>query len=379
MMKKAYLFLIALSVCSLLWACNADDPENLFGVTEEQETTSGVTVPQETIQTALINQSEYQYGNMQKNVPSGNFARQENTVLFTFTPEFNQLTGSKESSLYVYDLVSGEVSLFCKDATCQHRSSECAAAGVNSNLEQYGGRLYGMQFPGTVMELKDGRFEPVTEGTVRHFWHSDGNLYAMTADASLVVYENGSDKSRILLEEYSGYWETIFDGYLYFSEADNVNRINLRAEDPQKEVLVRNTMYITDGQHIYYTPEQENYRLYRCDMDGSNPTLLLDKPVLTSRANFDEEYFYFLLNTKYAQVEEETGMTLCRFPKADPTQVEKIAELDGVDGDVYTMPGADQIIVSVESPIDEDGNGVRSLYIMGTDGGNPRLLTLPQL
>ncbi|MBQ3503731.1 MAG: hypothetical protein IJA75_03390 [Oscillospiraceae bacterium] len=360
-MKKTYLLLAALSLCIVLLACGADPTSHSVGAAASAE--HNITVPVE--QPISIPAEDYSHANMQKDVPSGNFMRFEDIVLFS----------SRETSmLYMYDIKTGEVDLFCKDATCTHCSGSCAAAGVRCNLERYNGTIYGSSGPGPVMELRNGRFEPVIDETVSHFWHSDGNLYVVSMDNSLLVYENGSRTPLMVVEEYSGYWETIFDGYLYFESGANVNRIALRAEQPQQEILVENADFLTDGAHIYYTPYQDQY-LYRCNMDGSGSTLIFDKPVLASRMSFDKEYFYFLLYTDYTNLKREDGadiIELYRFPKDDPTQINMIAELDATDGAVYTVPGWDSVFVVCRS-----SSGEEVIYVVDGDGGAPQPLILP--
>lgn len=368
-MKKGRFLMTILILLIFCTACKAKDPENLFEIQVTEAEMPATSAPEsETTLPAQIQETvslsvPYQYGNMQKGVPSGNFMRYGDAVLFTCADE------TKGSPiLYTYDMATGNVSLFCKDATCTHNFSECASAGINCNLEQYNGEIFGTQFPGPVMKLKNNRFEPIIDGGVSHFWHSGGNLYVVTEDASLLVYENGSSKPCVLLEEYSGFWETIFDGYLYFSSAYNVNRIDLRAEKPQKEVLIKGSDFLTDGQYIYYTPIEEDFHLYRCNMDGSDPMLILDKPVLSGWANFDEEYFYFRLYTDL-ELDGSGSNELYRFPKSDPTRIEKIAELDECVGTVYTVPGSDVIFVTTY--------GADNIYVMAPDGSNPQKLEFP--
>lgn len=366
-MKKGKFLAMILALLFFCTACEAKDMENAFEVTQSytQAATVSTTGLAETKPSAADFEvlTDYQYGNMQKSVPSGNFMRHGDEVLFTAAD-----TSEGNLTLYTYDMITGTVSLFCKDATCMHTSGECASAGINCNLEQYNGEIFGAQFPGSVMKLENNRFEPIIDGGVSHFWHSDGNMYVVTEDASLLVYENGSLKPRMLLEEYSGFWETIFDGYLYFSSAYNVNRINLRAEEPRKEVLIEGSDYLTDGQYIYYTPIEEDFHLYRCKMDGSDQMLILDKPVLSGWANFDEEYFYFRLYTDL-ELDGSGSNALYRFHKPDPTRIEKIAELDECVGTVYTVPGCDMIFVTTY--------GSNAIYVMESDGSNMQKLELP--
>ena len=312
----------------------------------------------------------YQYGNMQQSAPSGNFMRYNDSVFFT-------AFGDDRDNLYVYDVESGDVSLFCQDPTCLHDTDECASRGLNCNLEQYEGKLYGSNSDGPVMQLQGGRFQPLSEDGVNHFFHYDGDLYVQTLDYSLLVYENGKSRPRMVLEEFAGQWETIFDGYLYFYESSNVNRINLEEDDAEREILLENCLYMTDGIHIYYTP-MDTYYLYRCNMDGSEPALIVEQPILIKWSNFDDEYVYFRLYPNM-ELEGEGSNQLYRFPKANPTQTELIAELDVPLGCVYTVPEFDGIFIDTYEPLKDDGTRSGFIYTVGKDGNHLTKLELPQI
>ena len=142
-----------------------------------------------------------------------------------------------------------------------------------------------------IMELTDGIFQQIVDGKVDGFFHHNQNLYVKTKDKSLLVYENGSDTPRVLVEEFTLMWTTIFGQYLYGCNGFDMCRVDLQAETPVVETLVENAKGMTDGQHIYYVNLAEDNHLYRCDMDGANPTLLVDQPVLLASINFDNDYF----------------------------------------------------------------------------------------
>ena len=110
------------------------------------------------------------------------------------------------------------------------------------------------------------------------------------------MYENGGGEPRTVLEEFTGIWSVVFGQYLYANVEENIVRVDLEANEPQEEVLVKNAGGVIDGNHIYYV-DYESWYLYRCEMDGSNPVLILEKPVLLASMNFENDYFYFRLYT----------------------------------------------------------------------------------
>lgn len=372
--KKLRVLIILICFSISLTACTAKDPDNLFEVTEdnaifEQESQPKTEIPNPV--GALFPENGYQYGNMQKNVPSGNFMQYGTSILFLHTDN-----SRGRCTLYTYDMETGAVSLFCKDATCNHLSKSCPAYGADVNLEQYQGKIYASRLNGAVLELQHGRFEPITPNGVSHFWHNGGNLYVATTDSSLVVYEEGSAQPHILIEEYTGFWETIFGDYLYYSSTYDVNRIKLSDGAMDAQTIIKKAEYITDGESIYYAPEETHY-LYRSDMDGSNPTLILDKPILPASWNFDEEYLYFRLYLENKLDGPESNV-LYRMSKKDYSNIERIAELDMPIASVYTVPGFEKIFIIGRGENDRMGNNTGPIFVMSRNGRDIQPLELPE-
>ena len=378
-MKRSVLFAFLLCICMLLTACTATDPDNLFETPQRSTAPSGIegTQPDPTETEGIPSDSEevilytgtYPYGNMQKNVPSGDFMLLGNDVMFTHV-------GDTHFMLYSYDLITGEVRLYCEDATCKHE--DCAASNLSGNLEAYNGKLYV-----TKVNEKQG-FQPVVfngdtvevliSGSIGRFFHHDGKLYVKTSDSSLMVLEEGKKEPRMLIEEWSGHWEVIFGDYLYANTEDlSIIRVDLTAEEPKAEVVVENTSGITDGQYIYYV-DYKTKQLYRCDMDGSNAELLVDQPVLQASINFDEEYFYYRLYTDQQMNGTADSHDIYRFPKNDPTKTEKIATLPESVYQIFTVPGTGKIFVKTHAPEGAD----RPTYVMNTDGSDMNVLEIPE-
>ena len=319
------------------------------------------TLPQEDD----IAQANYAYGNMQKNLPSGNFMLHDGHVYF--------FTSDERLGLYSYDLETGKVSSFCTDATCMHNTSKCVARNVGTNLEAYNGELYAMSDNDEIMILKGDSFEAYLDGSIACFWHSGGKLYVETADRSLLVYENGSKNPRTVLDEYACNWNVIYGQYLYGSTGDSVVRVDLSQEVPVIETVVQDGIMhssMTDGSHIYYMNVADHNYLYRCDLDGSNPTCLLDKGVLSASMNFDDEYLYFRLYTN-EELDGTDSTDLYRMSKADPSQVERIAVFPEPVYQVFTVPGEDILFVTTRDNVE------RQIYTLTTDGSNIQKLEIP--
>lgn len=376
-MKKRMLLAGALVLCFALVACAAKDPANLFETTEGNpaDTTAATVLSTEDTDPgkqsgtnefdgSVMFEEGYQYGNMQKNIPSGDYMLLGNEVLF-------QVCANGRFVMYSYDLSTGQVAPLCKDATCRH--SNCVAGGVFGNTEVYKGKAYSLSSGHQIIEIKADEQERVAKAGVITFFHHDDKLYIKTMDNSFVVLgEDG--EMRVLIEEFTGYWNLIFGKYMYATGSDSVLRYDLTAEEPEAEILVSNAGGITDGQHIYYT-DYETWHLYRCDMDGSNVQCLLDQPVLLASMNFDDEYFYYRLFTDGQLDDGPDTYDIYRFPKSDPGKIEKLATLPVPAYQVFTVPGAGKLFVHTRT---RSNGEYPDIYVMNTDGSSITRLEIPE-
>ena len=376
-MKNRVWFVLLLCASLLLTACTATDPNNLFETTEGNPADTTAVTAADTESTGSGKQSGtnefdgsamfeegYQYGNMQKNIPSGDYMLLGNEVLF-------QVCSNGRFMMYSYELTTGEVAPLCKDATCRHR--DCVAGGVFSNTEVYKGKAYSRTRSHQIIELKGDEQVLVDEAAVSAFFHHDDKLYIKTKDNSFVVLEEDGEM-RELIEEFTGYWNVIFGQYMYATGSNSILRYDLTAEKPEMEILVSNAGGITDGQHIYYTDYDTCY-LYRCDMDGSNVQCLLDQPVLLASMNFDNEYFYYRLFTDYQLDDGPDTYDIYRFPKSDPGKVEKLATLPVPAYQVFTVPGTGKLFVHTRT---RSNGEYPDIYVMNTDGSNITRLEIPE-
>ena len=110
---------------------------------------------------------------------------------------------------------------------------------MSGNLESYDGKLYVLNPASQAMEVKSDTLDPIIDGGLYSFWHSQGDLYVKTKDSSLLVYENGGGEPRTVLEEFTGIWSVVFGQYLYANVEENIVRVDLEANEPQEEVLVK--------------------------------------------------------------------------------------------------------------------------------------------
>lgn len=205
--KRKRVWVLCTAMLTFLTGCRAVDRDNQFEMPPEDLATLGETRAAETAGTERAQDGAeagpeslsvpYQYGNMQMNVPSGNFMAYGDKVIFA-------TAAGNGFDLFTVDKKTLEVRLLCQDASCNHRRSECISYQKTGNLEQYDGRIFvlGGDLTGPVLELKVDHFETVTNGDAAAFWHGGGDLYVKTPDSELLVYEKGSKSPKTLVEEY---------------------------------------------------------------------------------------------------------------------------------------------------------------------------------
>lgn len=385
-MKMRFL-LVLLCACLLLGACTATPGESQttkaadLSVQEPErqpDSTEPPVQPEkekphvEAVYDELPEEhSYYQYGNMQINGPAGEYIRYKDQVVFS-------AYGNSRQRRYAYDLSTGEVRIFCDLPGCEHDGDDCLTAGLSMGVvEQYDGTLYGHSLGDPNRVLVDGRWEKLNcFGGI--FWHSYGDLFVNSYNR-LWVYYGGIGEPKLIMDDYSYLWNVVFDGYLYGSSGEELVRVSLMEDNPQKEVLLDDAYCMVEGNHIYYVDtadDSDTCYLYRCDMDGTNAQLLLDKPVLPTSVNFDDEYVYFRLYTDHLISGTEDGKDIYRMSKADPTQIVKIATLPETAYQIFTVPGENLVFVIARGRY-VDGLHIQNVYVMNTDGSDFRMLELP--
>ena len=373
-MKK--LIAMLLGLCLLLSGCGNAKSAETEPTTPPTETQPQATQPEETPaepekeaympgNTDFDWQNDYhQYGNFQFNSPPGNYLFYDGEVVFLHDPNH---------PYYSFDLTTGKVRIFCTKKNCDHENGNCTSLkfDIFGGIDQYDGILYDSS-DRDLKKLQNGKWVELAKN-VDQYWFYGEDLYVIDWRDTLQVYRGGTGEPETLMEDYEYYWNFVFDGYLYSGTYEELIRVDLNAETPSKELVLEDVCYRIDGDHIYYL-DDETYFLYRCKMDGTNSVLLLDKPVLPAGMNFDDEYFYFRLYTGRYVDEGEDIHDIYRFPKSHPSKIEKIATLEEVVYQIYTVPKTGKIFVTTYT----QGSMLKSsVYCMNTDGSNATKLEFP--
>lgn len=380
-MKKLAILLAVLCLLSLAACTKAEDPNNLFELPEGATPTEA---PPQEKDTAPLEEDGYAYGNMQKD--RSFVSHQGNIIFLHLKPGDPDVSSNGQMRMYSMDKETSVVSPFCTDAACTHVTyitTKCPAAYCSGNLEQYQGKLY-MTCVGATgkdwsrhypTEYKNGKFRKIFDGDIRGFVHGNGNLYAKTEDSSLIVLPEGKHKPEILVDEYNSTPHAVFGHYLYGSGFGGVTRVDLEAENPQEELIVPNTWAgLTDGDHIFYVSEEN--LLYRCNMDGSSPELMLQEPVHAASMNFDDEYLYFRLwSDEIRTGEDKIVHNLYRLCKDGASEPEIIATLPFTGYyEIYVIPGYDNLMIGYDP--DDPPFGFQ-YYLVPKSGGDATRLELP--
>lgn len=119
-------------------------------------------------------------------------------------------------------------------------------------------------------------------------------------DNGLLLYQNAIDlsKEKLLLKD-AVIPASIMNGQLYyagFSNDHNLNAIDLSSYNAKK-ILEGNFLYpIFQNNYLYYINIDDNYKIYRSNVDGSDPTLLVDDRCSTYNITNSGKYLYYQID-----------------------------------------------------------------------------------
>jgi hypothetical protein len=307
----------------------------------------------------------YQYANMFKSVSGASVLDMPKKLLFTAV-----YPGKIVLMEYIKD--SGRIESFCKLATCSHTNEECVAGRVGEldyrNQILCAGRTRDKDNM-WISQLNNGRFEFVT-GPVNSFVQGDDGYYCTTEDASFVRFKFGSDKPQLLVEKFQYIKPVILGNYLYAANEVEVVRVDLRGSVYNVETVISDVIscYSTDGNHLYYLKmESEKPALYRCDLEGNNQELVLNKLIFPTYLSYDDTYIYYS-TTNSNNSEDPTNGDIYRFSKDLSGEPELLCKTYANYPVVYVLPTSpDTLLVYMNY----------SYYFLPKTGGKLIELVLP--
>jgi len=119
-------------------------------------------------------------------------------------------------------------------------------------------------------------------------------------DNGLLLYQNTIDlaKEKLLLKD-AVIPSCVMNGKLYYagySNNHNLNAIDLSSYNA-KMILEGNYLYpIIQNDYLYYIDIGDNYKIYRSNADGSDPTLLVDHRCSTYNITNSGKYLYYQID-----------------------------------------------------------------------------------
>lgn len=106
--------------------------------------------------------------------------------------------------------------------------------------------------------------------------------------------------------------DVLEDRILYSGITDdhNIKMLNLKSLTSETIMAGNTSMPIISGEYMYYISLSDNYSIYRANLDGSNPTLLVKERCLTYNITNDGKFIYYQVddgkNNRMAYLNLET-------------------------------------------------------------------------
>lgn len=350
------------------------EPEDETGQTSQSGIDATTTPVYSPTWTPIDNDKmPYQYGNMLKSVFGADVWDTSDSILMTKEKSGNII-------LYEYIKSSGKTEPFCKLATCSHQTDECPAGNAYENIDMRNGTLTVLRKRDNnekwISELNDGTFEFLTGPVNGYLQGEDGYFYVITPDKSLARIERSSKKTEILVDEFDAMKPLIVEHWLYAVMGMNIVRVDLNDSafpvetilSEEKAIGFPGYTYSTDGTYLYYNiVNDETTSLYRCDLDGKNPVLVLPECIYSVYLSFDEEYMYY--NTYHREVaDSQVNGAIYRFPLNLSGEPELLCDTGVSFPMVYTLPTSpDTLLIRAN----------RNYYFLPKTGGNLTEIPFP--
>ena len=180
--------------------------------------------------------------------------------------------------------------------TCLHRDF-CGEVNLCGEYVYYQSQSEG----GTLRKIRCDKKEQskVADEMISPVCYSDRTIYytGVTADHDIhTMFTNAGDTTQTFLQGYL-FFPVVQDGYIYYLDGDkdySLWRTNLYSGESQLLSTARIDCFNVDRLHIYYsTSASETPALVRCNLDGSDQTILYEG--IVNSINLTSQYIYFKL------------------------------------------------------------------------------------
>jgi hypothetical protein len=180
------------------------------------------------------------------------------------------------------------------------------------------------------------------------------NIYFQRYDVGvgLYLYKYKIDGSleRLLLKD-AVIPSAIIDNSIYYvgyAKDHNINALDLESFTTHPVFNGSYTYPIFMGEYIYYMNPEDDYRIYRMNRDGSEPTLLIDEHCFTYNITNTGKYLYY-------QVDDAVNNRICRM------------NLETMESDTLLDGNYKQIHVTEKYVFFKDFDNTNT-YILSADG-----------
>ncbi len=295
----------------------------------------------------------------------------------------------RDNYLLEYDKEQGTLEFFCKDASCDHLTTECPAGNAMGALENYHGQISMLRFDidktGAlgiyISQLKNGRFEMGNELVIDYI-HAGGHLYVRTPDGELGYFPSGGGEFVLVLEE-TAFRPTVEIGeYIYgdvsayFTDEDGRERgvytlSRLKTGDPEavpepvhEHAPRTGGGFRSDGAYLYYNDEQGC--LMRSDLDGGNEIRMTEFLVDIYAFAYDGEYLYFSQINYRDSFDPENG-NFYRMKRDGSAPPELLAHFEDPITEISPAADCDYFFVYTKKQpgywmlLDKDGTNLREI------------------
>ncbi len=246
-------------------------------------------------------------GNTTGNIYNGGlFCEQDGKIFFS--------NDAADGSLYVMDSDLSDIKMVYDDKAVFINADENYVYYVRANntREDQAGSIL-MFFNTGVYRVKHNGsgLKSFTSNPGAFLMLYGNNLFFQRYDVGVGLYLHkyliDGTLERLLIEDAVIPATVINNALIYngYSKDHNINSLDL-SSFTTKTRLEGNFYYpIFQGDYIYYLDLEDNYKIYRMNSDGSNPTLLVNERCFTYNITNDGKYLYY-------QVDDGKNNRICR-------------------------------------------------------------------
>jgi hypothetical protein len=246
-------------------------------------------------------------GNTTGNIYNGGlFCEQDGKIFFS--------NDAADGSLYVMDSDLSDMKMVYDDKAVFINADENYVYYVRANntRENNAGNILMFFNTGLYRVKHNGKgLKSFTGNPGAYLMLHGNNLYFQRYDVGVGLYlhkyQIDGALNRLLLEDAVIPATVIDNSLIYngYSKDHNINAMDLSSFTFHPRFEGNYYYPIFQGDYIYYLDMDEKYKIYRMNLDGSNPTLLVNERCFTYNITNDGKFLYY-------QVDDGKNNRICR-------------------------------------------------------------------